>query len=471
MKNKNLLKALGPGILFASTCIGVSHLVQSTRAGATYGFSLIGVILLANLFKYPFFEYASRYANATGTSIIDGYKKLGKWAISLYALITLGTMFFVTSAVVVVTSGFLDSLFGITNIFKEYGFANPELVSPILLLTVCFGILAAGKYKILDSLIKVIGGVLLISTLIAFTLSLMKGSNAPVEGFVAPDWMDFEYKDGAHLGFIVALMGWMPTALDLSSWNSLWTVERIKQTGYKPKLKETLFDFNFGYIVSAILAICFVTLGANLMYGTGEELPSGSVAFSGKVVEMYTLAMGSWSKWIIGPAAFSIMFGTAVAVMDGYARSSQKIIELLAYPSIIENSNESLDSVEKEQVKPKVPTRKIYTFSILLLSIVSFTIGYFFVYHKGYSTSITQKLSSFIGTGEQSVNGFKFLVDIATTISFIVAPIVAVINFKLVQEKYVGKEFVPPKWKIYLSYAGIVFLTSFSIVFLILKFF
>ena len=62
---KNLLKALGPGILFASTAIGVSHLVQSTKAGAEFGFGLLWAILLANLFKYPFFEYGSRYANAT----------------------------------------------------------------------------------------------------------------------------------------------------------------------------------------------------------------------------------------------------------------------------------------------------------------------------------------------------------------------------------------------------------------------
>ena len=59
-KVQNLLKTLGPGILFASTAIGVSHLVQSTRAGAVYGFELLGFIMLANLFKYPFFEYASR---------------------------------------------------------------------------------------------------------------------------------------------------------------------------------------------------------------------------------------------------------------------------------------------------------------------------------------------------------------------------------------------------------------------------
>ena len=57
-----LKNTLGPGILFASTAIGVSHLVQSTRAGANYGFGLLIFIIIANLFKYPFFEFASRYS-------------------------------------------------------------------------------------------------------------------------------------------------------------------------------------------------------------------------------------------------------------------------------------------------------------------------------------------------------------------------------------------------------------------------
>ena len=74
-------------------------------------------------------------------------------------------------------------------------------------------------------------------------------------------------------------------------------------------------------------------------------------------------------------------------------------------------------------------------------------------------------------TEGNTINGFKFLVDIATTISFIVAPVIAIMNFSLVQEKYVGKDFVPPKWEIILSYAGIIFLSGFSILFLIFKFF
>ena len=54
--NDNLLAALGPGLLWAGTAVGVSHLVQSTRAGAGYGMTLLTVVLIANLLKYPAFE-------------------------------------------------------------------------------------------------------------------------------------------------------------------------------------------------------------------------------------------------------------------------------------------------------------------------------------------------------------------------------------------------------------------------------
>ena len=40
-------KAFGPGLLWASAAIGVSHLVQSTRAGADGGFAVAWVILAA----------------------------------------------------------------------------------------------------------------------------------------------------------------------------------------------------------------------------------------------------------------------------------------------------------------------------------------------------------------------------------------------------------------------------------------
>jgi Mn2+/Fe2+ NRAMP family transporter len=49
---KSILQTLGPGLLFAGAAIGVSHLVQSTKAGAEFGAGLIWALVLAHLCKY-----------------------------------------------------------------------------------------------------------------------------------------------------------------------------------------------------------------------------------------------------------------------------------------------------------------------------------------------------------------------------------------------------------------------------------
>lgn len=412
----NLLKTLGPGILFASTAIGVSHLVQSTQAGANFGFTLILAVILANIFKYPFFEFGSRYANATGKSIISGYKDLGNWALYIYFVITIISMFLVTAAVGFVTSGFMQQLFGLENTLLTVG----------IVFLVCIALLISDNFKVLDGLIKVIGIVLLISTLIAFIIALVKGpqGTAPL--------MDFNTIDKtAALAFLIPLMGWMPTAVDLSSWNSLWTVERIRQTGYHPKLKETLFDFNLGYIISALLAICFLTLGAFIMFGTGKQFSASGVKFSGEVISLYTETFGRWAFPIIAASAFSIMFGTCVAVFDGYSRAMSTTI--------------SLAQGHQEGLGKEKYAKLLYRFVLILVSAGAFMLIYIF---------------------HQDPDGFKGLVNLATSVSFIIAPVIAIFNLLLVREKHVGKSHVPPLWIRVIAWLGIIFLSVFTIFYL-----
>ena len=120
------LKNLGPGLLFAGAAIGVSHLVQSTRAGADFGLGLLWALLLVNLFKYPFFQFGPRYATATGESLLDGYKKLGKGVLATYYALNLATMFTIQTAVTIVTAGLAFTLFGD---FGSFNFGNKILNS------------------------------------------------------------------------------------------------------------------------------------------------------------------------------------------------------------------------------------------------------------------------------------------------------------------------------------------------------
>ena len=395
----------------------MSHLVQSTKAGSLFGFGLIWAVIIANLLKYPFFEFGSRYANATGKSIIDGYKEIGNWALWCYTLITLGSMFFVCAAVGKVTTGFLQNLFQLDSIGINSTAAN------ILVFGVCGSLLIIGRFKILDGLIKIIGIVLLISTLAAFILCIFKG---PVNPNISFELFSIE---SSAIAFLIPLMGWMPTAVDLSSWNSLWTIEKIKLSGYHPKLKETLFDFNFGYITSAFLSICFVTLGAFLIYGTDTEIAKQGHLFAHQVIQLYTQVFGSWSYIIISSCTFSIMFGTCIAVFDGYGRATKRIIELFGERNKTKTSNKS------------------YPMAVITLIIGSF---------------ILIEIFSFRGD-------FSILVNLATIISFLVAPVIAIFNHYLVTKK-IDDDFKPSPWLKALSYMGIFYLIGFSVFFLIYTF-
>ena len=161
-KVNDFLKKLGPGLLFAGTAIGVSHLVQSTKAGAEFGFGLTWALFLAIILKYPFFKYAPKYSLVTNESVLHGYKKLHTTLPVFFFLITLGTMFTIQTAVTIVTAGLANSIFG--------DIISVEIWTLIILL-LSFFLLLIGKYKTLDRLIKYLIIALTISTILSFVFA------------------------------------------------------------------------------------------------------------------------------------------------------------------------------------------------------------------------------------------------------------------------------------------------------------
>lgn len=413
MKRNNFIKSLGPGLLWAGAAIGVSHLVQSTRAGASYGFELIIVIILANLLKYPFFEFAPRYTVSTGESLLDGYRRMGKWAVGLYLVLTIATMFAIQSAVTMVTAGLFASVFsGLPDVF----------LWTIILLAICTILLLFGKYSILDKSIKFVIIILALATIIAVILALTKDFNPN------PDFSKHFSWNIVDIAFLIALVGWMPSAIDISVFHSMWTLAKKEKTGYMPKLKEALLDFNIGYIGTTVLSVGFLLLGALVMYGTGEEFSEKGVTFAGQLINLFTSSIGEWSFYIIAIAALATMFSTTITCLDAYPRVLNPAVNLL-FPKILKKINSKL-------------------FSIIILAIL---VAGTLVIIKFFTTSM------------------QYLVDIATTLSFITAPILGYMNLKVVMGKNMPKENRPKKWLIILSWIGLIFLSGFSIYYIIWK--
>ena len=97
--------------------------------------------------------------------------------------------------------------------------------------------------------------------------------------------------------FLIALIGWMPSPIDLSAWSSIWIMEKRKNKE-DFSFKDNVLDFNLSYIVTSILAIIFLILGANGFYGRGEEFAPSATTFVHQLVQLYA-SVGDWAKKII----------------------------------------------------------------------------------------------------------------------------------------------------------------------------
>jgi len=413
----SLKKAIGPGLIMAGAAIGVSHLVQSTRAGADYGTSLIPLILLACLFKYPFLEFGPRYAAATGESMLVGFKRLGSWALVLFALVTVSTMFVILASVTLVTAGLVGVVFGLE--------ANTTWLSLGVLL-VCMAILALGQYRSLDIGMKWVMALLLISTIAATALAL----------FNQDDWQvlnPMTHWDGVWtatgIAFLLALLGWMPIPLDVAAWHSLWTLERAEQTGHQPSIRESVFDFRLGYLTATVSAVVFVILGAVVLAGSGMNLPTGAVAFSNELINLYTASLGDWSFFLIALGAMSAMFSTTLAVSDAYPRVLQGLMDLMWSHSA--KGHEDVGAAT-------MPMRRY----VMLLTLMS-----------------TGALMIIATVGQH----FTRLIDFATTVSFLSAPILAWLSLRLITRPWVAAEHQPSKPLRLLAGAGLIFLIGFCV--------
>ncbi|MCF6181998.1 Nramp family divalent metal transporter [Lutibacter sp.] len=397
----NWLKKLGPGLLFAGAAIGVSHLVQSTRAGADFGFGLLWALIIIHIVKYPFFQFGPRYATATGESLLDGYKRLGKPVLIAYFIVTFATMFTIQAAVTIVTAGLAANLFGITT--------NPVIWS-IIITVICFLLLILGKYKLLDNLMKIIIVTLTLSTIIAVVVAVFKNENPVSFTQILP-------KGSVEVGFLIAFLGWMPAPLDVSVWQSLWAIEKQKEVGTEFNTKQSIFDFNIGFFATLFLGICFLALGALVMFNSGETFSGSAIKFSNQLISLYTHNLGENMHVFIGIAAFTTMFSTTITTLDASPRAMTKTVDLLTKKSY----------------------KKMYWFWISFLAIGTIFILIFFM----------SKMGS--------------LIKIATILSFLTAPFFAILNFILISSKHTPKKWRPSLGLKILSWGGILFLIGFSI--------
>lgn len=397
------LKAMGPGILMASAAVGGSHIVSSTQAGAIYGWQLAIIVLLVNLFKYPFFRYGAQYALENNKSLVQGYEEKGKIYLWLFFIMNIFSAFVNTAAVGILTAAILYNIFP-----NGFGLSIAQL-SAVIIIGILIMILIGG-YKFMDSLSKAVMISLTLATVLAVIIAMFKTQH------IDPNFIEPSPWKLSALTFIISLMGWMPAPIEISAINSMWSIEKRKVE--KVSIVDGIFDFNVGYIGTAILAFIFLALGALIQYGSREKIEVAGAAYIKQFIGMYASAFGDWSRLLIAFIAFLCLFGTTITVIDGYSRVNNEALRLI--------------------LKRKEDSKNHLNIWIILTSIIGILIIF-------YLNGNVAKLMYF-----------------AMIASFLSAPIYSYLNFSLVN----GKDRHIKGFLYFISILGLIYLTGFSLFFL-----
>ena len=397
------IKALGPGILMASAAVGGSHIVSSAQAGALYGWSLLLLVILANLFKYPFFRFGAEYTLETGKNLVEGYAEKGKVYLGIFFILNVFSALVNTAAVGILCAAIVASAFP-----NALGLSITQW--SLILIVIIWAMLLFGGYKFLDGLAKWIMSALTLATVLAVIVAIIEHPEYGADFVEKTPWQM------TALPFIVSLMGWMPAPIEISAINSLWTAEKGKTVDIS--IKDGLFDFNVGFIGTAILAVFFVALGALIQYPTGQEVQAAGAAYIQQFVGMYASVLGDWSRFLITFIAFLCIFGTVITVIDGYSRVNAESLRLL--------------------FKKKEISQKELNVWMTATSIIGGIIIYFF------QGSVAPML--------------RF----AMIASFLTTPFFALLNYLLVT----GENKNLAKWLKALSILGLIFLFGFAFFFI-----
>ncbi len=420
------LAQLGPGLLMAGAAIGVSHLVQSTRAGALYGWGALIFVLLANLMKYPFYEYGHRYAAASGQNLIQAYRQQGKRFFIPFLAISF------VSAV----GSFAVDAFVAAMLLQYLWF--PQVSATVLAVSVllfCWVLIAVGRYRTFESVTKWCVIFLSVATIGAVVMAVYTSIMPVNSGVAASNMLEgvevvasttsltSSVFSWSAVPFLIGFMGWMPGGLELSVWQSLWVQADGEDRGTATSMAEASFDFNFGYVLTVVLACLFLALGTLTL--TGQGLASEPAEFAGQLVGMYTSYIGDWAEPVIGLCAIAAIFSTTFTVVDAFPRTLAAGLHEL------------------------FPSTQAYSFSI-----------------RQVLTLLFIALAGLLLTVFTA--GFEPLIDTITIIAFVAAPFYAWLNMRSIST--LSEEDQPKPWLSRLAIAGFIYLSGFSLLFLFLQF-
>ncbi|WP_257998206.1 Nramp family divalent metal transporter [Zhihengliuella halotolerans] len=247
-------KVVGPGLVVAATGVGAADMVATLAAGSRYGYGLLWAVVVGVILKIVLVEGTARYSITTGNTILEGWRKLGRWPLWYFG------PYIVIWGFVYGASAMSSTALPLAALFP----AVPLWVFAIGTALLGFGLVWMNRYSVFEKITAILVGIMFFTIV---GLAVIATPNIPemFTGFVPL------LPEGGML-YTLALAGGVGGTITLAAYG-YW----LREKGwYQPKFMRVMrLDNTMAYVMTGIFVLAMMIVGAEVVRAAGVAVSSG----------------------------------------------------------------------------------------------------------------------------------------------------------------------------------------------------
>lgn len=247
-------RQIGPGLVVAATGVGAGDLVATLIAGSRFGYALLWAAILGCVVKIALSEGSARYHLATGSTILAGWRSLGRWTGWYFGAYVILWGFIYGATAMSATALPLTALFPVLPL---WGWAVLSGLAGLIF--VWFN-----RYAAFELAMKLLVGVMFV-IMVGLAILVAPGLPDLLSGLA------FVLPEGA-LFYTMGLIGGVGGTVTTASYGYWVQVKGWRGPGWLPLMR---LDNAIAYIVTGIFVIAMMIVGAELLHAGGIALQGG----------------------------------------------------------------------------------------------------------------------------------------------------------------------------------------------------
>ena len=248
-------RLIGPGIVVAATGVGAGDLVATLIAGSRYGYSLLWAAVVGCIIKIALAEGVGRYHLASGSTMLEGWRTLGRWT-SVYF------------GVYIVLWGFVYGGTAMSATALPLGALFPDLL-PFWAWGALSGVLGAGvvlfnRYAVVETVMKALIGVMFVVVL-GLAVLVAPDLGGVLNGLVP------RLPEGSAI-YTLGLIGGVGGTITLAAYGYWVNAKGWRTPAWMGVMR---LDNRVAYIATGVFVVAMLIVGAELLYAAQITLAGG----------------------------------------------------------------------------------------------------------------------------------------------------------------------------------------------------